>query len=189
MGSLRYLTHSRPNILFSVGFLSRFKENLNTEHLKYAKRLLRYLRGTIDFGLTYKKGIFFCLEGYSDSDYAGDLMDGKSTSSVLFFLGGNVVTRSSQKQRIVALSSCEAEYVTLTQAACQRVWLSDMINELIGDELKPVKICVENKSAIELAKNLAFHSRSKHIKVRYHYIRTCIEEGQVTLEYTSTTHQ
>ncbi|CAA6654613.1 unnamed protein product [Spirodela intermedia] len=176
MGSLRYLTHSRPNILFSVGFLSRFKENLNTEHLKYAKRLLRYLRGTIDFG-------------YSDSDYAGDLMDGKSTSSVLFFLGGNVVTRSSQKQRIVALSSCEAEYVTLTQAACQRVWLSDMINELIGDELKPVKICVENKSAIELAKNLAFHSRSKHIKVRYHYIRTCIEEGQVTLEYTSTTHQ
>lgn len=96
-------------------------ENPTTKHLKCAKRLLRSLRGILDLGLTYKKVKIFCLERYSDNDYIRDPMDRKSTSSVLFFLGGNVVTLSSQKQGIVTLSSCEVEYVALTLIVCQGV--------------------------------------------------------------------
>ena len=99
--------------MFSIGLLSRFMENPSVEHLKTAKRVMRYVKGTLNCGLKYKRSNVFELIGYSDSDYAGDHVDQKSTSGSVFFLGKNLITWSSQKQKIVALSSCEAEYIAL----------------------------------------------------------------------------
>lgn len=95
----------------------------------------------------------------------------------------------SQKQRTVALSSCEAKYMALTLASCQSVWLSNLIGEMLNRDCKPVKIYVDNKSAIELAKNPVFHGRSKHIKVKFHYVRICLEEKEIVIDHIPTVKQ
>ena len=164
-------------------------ESLSKEHFTSAKRVLRYVKGTLNFGLSYKKGKELSLVGYCDSDYVGDSVDRKSTSGAFFFLGDNIITWMSQKQRIFALSSCEAEYISLTLAAYQRVWLADLIAELTGRCVKPVRIFVDNKSLIDLAKNLVFHSRSKHIKIRYHYVRTCVQSRDIEVIHIPSTEQ
>ena len=157
MGSLRYLTHTRRDLMFCIRYLSRYMESPSKEHFTSAKRVLRYVKGTLNLGLSYKQGRELSLVGYCDSDYRGDSVDRKSTSGAFFFLGNNIITWMSQKQRIVALSSCQAEYISLTLAAC-RVWLADLIAKLTGRCMKPVRIFVDNKSAIDLAKNPVFHS-------------------------------
>jgi hypothetical protein len=111
VGSLRYLVNSRPDLAYSVGYISRFMEAPTTEHLAAVKRVLRYVAGTLQFGCYYQRKKEAQLVGYSDSDLVGDIDTRKSTTGVIFFLGGNVITWQSQKQRVVALSSCEAEYI------------------------------------------------------------------------------
>ena len=127
---LRYLPHTRPDLMFSIGLLSRFMENPLVEHLKNAKRVMRYVKGTLNYGLKYKRSNVFELIGYSDNDYSGDHMDRKSTSGSVFFLGKNLITCSSQKHKIIALSSCEAEYIVLNATCCQAIWLAGLITEL-----------------------------------------------------------
>lgn len=190
VGALRYLVNTRPDIAFAVGYVSRFMEKPTTEHLVAVKRVLRYVAGTLDFGCYYqrKKGVAD-LVGYSDSDHAGDVDTRKSTTGVLFFLGSNAVTWQSQKQKIVALSSCEAEYIAAATASCQGVWLARLLAELRGEEAGAATLKIDNQSAIELSKNPVFHDRSKHIDTRYHYIRECIEEGRVQVEPVDTSNQ
>lgn len=190
VGSLRYLVNSRPDLAFSVGYVSRFMEKPTTEHLAAVKRVLRYVAGTINRGCSYrrKKGAVH-LVGFSDSDLAGDVDTRKSTTGVFFFLGDNLITWQSQKQKVVALSSCEAEYIAATTAACQGVWLARLLAELKGEEADAVTLNVDNQSAIQLSKNPVFHDRSKHIETRYHYIRECIEEDRVKIEFVSTNDQ
>ena len=118
IGSLRYLLHTRSDMTYSVSILSRYMMNPTSEHWIAAKRVSRYLKGTIDFGIVYVKGVKnLNVIGYSDSDFAGDVEDRKSTSGQVFFLGGLPITCNSLKQKVVALSSCEAEiysnYVSL----------------------------------------------------------------------------
>ena len=128
MGSLRYLTHIRPDLMFSVGYLSRSIENPTTKHMSAVKRILRYTKGTLDLGLVYEKNeAGMKVVGYSDNDYAGDPDDRKSTTGMAFFLGNNLICWASQKQKIVALSSCEDEYVAATAEACQGIWLARLI--------------------------------------------------------------
>ncbi|KAL4011853.1 hypothetical protein IC575_028917 [Cucumis melo] len=123
VGSLRYLTCTQPDILFSVGLVSRFMESPTTTHLKVAKRILCYLRGTLDYGLFYFSSKEFKLEGYYDNDWAGDTNDRKSTSGYVFFIDNTAFTWSSKKQPIVTLSTCEAEYVAAASCVCHAVWL------------------------------------------------------------------
>ena len=190
MGSLRYLTHTRPDLMFSVGYLSRYMENPTTEHMSAVKRILRYVKGTLDLGLVYKKNeAGIKLVGYSDSDYAGDPDDRKSTTGMAFFLGNNLICWASQKQKIVALSSCEAEYVAATTAACQGIWLARLIGELMNKEMISMTLMVDNKSAIALSKNPVFLNRSKHIETKFHFIRTCLEEKKIELDFTSSENQ
>jgi hypothetical protein len=115
--------------------------------------------------------------------------DQKSTSGTLFMLGGNPVTWKSQKQKVVALSSCEAEYVAATTAACQGVWLQRLMEDLLKKRCGTTTILIDNQSAIQLCKNPVFHDRTKHIDVRYHYIRECIEAGKISVDYVSTGEQ
>jgi hypothetical protein len=190
IGSLRYLVNTRPDIAMAVGVASRFMENPTATHWALVKQILRYVQGTLSFGCRYRKGEGEPeLLGYSDSDHAGDLEDRKSTSGVTFFLGNNLVTWSSQKQKCVAQSSCEAEYIAAGAAACQGLWLSRLLGDLCGREPAKFKLLVDNKSAIALCKNPVFHERTKHIDIKYHFIRSCYEEGQLDIDYTRTEEQ
>src|SRR6185312_14024878 len=121
IGSLRYLVNTRPHIAYAVGIVSRYMEDPRVSHWAAVKQILRYLAGTVNYGCIYKElGISETkLIGFSDSDLAGDVDDRKSTSGSVFLLGSNLVTWASQKQRVVALSSCEAEYIASASAACQ----------------------------------------------------------------------
>jgi hypothetical protein len=122
VGSLRYLVNTRPDLAFSVGYVSRYMEEPHEDHLAAVKQILRFVAGSSDVGVFYpRSGDRAELRGYSDSDLAGDLDSRKSTTGVLFFFGRSPVSWQSTKQRVVALSSCEAEYIAATTAACQGV--------------------------------------------------------------------
>lgn len=166
-------------------------EEPSVHHMEAVKQIMRYIRGTMDLGCHYVKREEESprLVGYSDSDHAGDKTDSKSTTGVVFFLGSNLISRVSQKQRVVAMSSCEAEYMAAAAAACQGLWLSRLLGELNIKEAHCVKLKVDNKSAISLSKNHVHHERSKHIQTRYHFIRDYVEEGSVSMEYVSMNDQ
>ena len=158
-------------------------------HMKATKRILRYLKGTINYGLLYSSSIDFKLIGFSDSDFAGDIDDRKSTTKFVFFMGDCVVTWSSKKQSIVTLSTCEDEYVAVISCVCHVIWLRRLLEELYLKQEEATKICIDNKSAQALAKNPVLHDRSKHIDTSYHFIRECIDKKEVELKYVKTQNQ
>ena len=179
IGCLRYLIHTRPDLSYSIGVLSRFMLNPKASHDAALKQVLRYLRGTLTYGLTYKRADKVRLLGYSDSSLNVDVDDGKSVTGHIFYLNESPITWCSQKQETVALSSCEAEFMAATEAAKQAIWLQELLSEITCSECERVTIRVDNKSAISLTKNHVFHGRSKHIHRIYHFIRECVENGQV----------
>ncbi|KAG5232745.1 Retrovirus-related polyprotein from transposon [Salix suchowensis] len=160
VGSLMYLTATRPDTMFVVSLISRFMECPTEEHLAAAKRVLRYLKGTINLGIFYRKGGHAELEGYSDSDYAGDLDDRKSTSGYLFMLRSGSVCWSSKKQPVVSLSTTEAEFIAAASCACQATWLRRIMKELGQAQVDPTTIFCDNNSAIKLSKNPVMHGRT-----------------------------
>lgn len=191
VGSLRYLTHTRPDITYAVGIVSRYMEKPASDHLAAVKHILRYIKGTLNLGCFYgrEEGMTMQLCGYSDSDHGGDLDDRKSTSGVIFYLNSSPVSWTSQKQKVVATSSCEAEYVAAASAACQAVWLSRLLASLTGVEANQVTLKVDNQSAIALSKNPVHHERSKHIDIKYHYVRECVENETIAVEHVRTVDQ
>ena len=190
IGCLRYLVHTRPDITYSVNYLSRFMSKPNSEHMSAAKRILRYIRGTSLFGLRYERGKKnFVVQGFSDSDFAGDRNDRKSTTGQVFFLGNSAITWNTMKQSVVALSSCEAEYIAASSASCQGMWIVRFVEELLNIKVRPFKLLIDNKSAIALSKNPSQHGRSKHIETKFHFIQDCVEKGYVDIEYVRTESQ
>ncbi|CAM8908570.1 unnamed protein product [Rhodiola kirilowii] len=189
VGSLRFLTSTRPDIVYRVELISRFIIQPQQSHLLAAKRILRYISGTSDYGIMYSHMNEFCLIGYIDSDWVGDVETRKSTSGYAFYLGNGVVSWSSKKQQVVALSTAEAEYIVVTTAAYQAVWLRRILEDLKHKQEGPTKIMCDNKSAIALAKNPVFHDRSKHIGIRYHYIRELVKDGEIELEFCRINEQ
>jgi len=177
-------------LAFAVGYVNRFMQRPTTKHQQAVKRILRYVAGTSDYGLHYPRcpGAAHFIE-YSDSDHAGDIDTSKSTSRTLFFLSKCPISWQSVKQQVVALSSCEAEYIAATTASTQALWLAWLLGDLLGRDAEAVELRVDNKSALALAKNPVFHERSKHIWVRYHFIRSCLEEGSVRANYINTQDQ
>jgi hypothetical protein len=129
------------------------------------------------------------LTGFSDADLAGDIDDRKSTSGSIFFFGECPITWQSQKQKSTAMSSCEAEYMAVSTTSCQAVWLGRLVGELFSREAEVPTLLVDNKAAIQLCKNLVFHDLSKHIELKYHYIRDQLEKGRITVEYIGTSNQ
>lgn len=189
IGCLRYLTHTRPDLAYSVGYASRYMQAPRSTHLQAVKQILRYVKGTVDLGIQYRrKGNDLLLE-FSDSSFSVDLDDGKGTTGLIFYFNNGHIAWNSQKQQTVALSSCEAEFMTATSAACQAIWLRGLLAEITGRQEEQVVIYVENKSAIALMKNPVFHGRSKHINTRYHYIRECVEKEQIKVEHVSADQQ
>jgi hypothetical protein len=189
IGSLRYLTYIRPDIMFVVGVASRYMESLRTSHWKAAKRILRYVRGSVDLGLHYLKTNNFKLIGYSDSDWYGDIDDRKSISGFTFYVGDKVFTWLSKKKAIVTLLTCEVEYVAVSLCVNHVIWLRNLLYDLKLPQLEATEIRVDNKSAIELTKNPVHHERSKHIDVRYHSIREHIKEKEVRVTHVPSNDQ
>jgi uncharacterized protein YwlG (UPF0340 family) len=145
------------------------------------KRILRYVRGTVNLGLHYLKTNNFKLIGYSNSDWCGDIDDRKSTLGFAFYVGDTVFTCLSKKQVIITLSTCEAEYVAASLCVNHAIWLRNLLYDLKLPQLEATEIRVDNKSAIELAKNPVHHERSKHIDVCCHSIREHVKEKKVEL--------
>ncbi|GKE45824.1 hypothetical protein Tco_1473108 [Tanacetum coccineum] len=189
VGGLNYLTNTRPDIMFYVSVLSRYLHMPTMHHLAAATRVLRYVAETYDFGIWYSREADFNLFGYSDSDWGGCKDDGKSTSGHMFSLGSGAISWSSKKQEVVALSSGEAEYIAVTSAACQAVWLRRLLNDLHKEQQGSTIILCDNKATIAMTKNPAFHNRTKHIDIRYHFIRTLAAKGEIVLKYCGTKEQ
>ncbi|GAU26253.1 hypothetical protein TSUD_224440 [Trifolium subterraneum] len=173
VGSLRYLCNTRPDIAYSVGIISRYTERPKMSHLSAAKRILRYIKGTMDYGIVFNKPDKKSIEliGYTNSNWCGDKDDRKSTAGYVFLYGGAPISWCSRKEPVVALSTCEAEYIAASLSACQGVWLSNLIDEISNVKCDSVILKVDNMSAINLAKNPIAHGRSKHIELRFHYLR------------------
>ncbi|KAJ7516879.1 hypothetical protein O6H91_21G002900 [Diphasiastrum complanatum] len=186
IGSLIWLTITRPDISFSVHKLSQAIQNPSIYHWKKAKRVLRYVSSTFDFGLLYKSEDLSII-GYSDSDFVGDRADRKSTSAYVIYLGGNLISWLSKKQDTVSLSSCEAEYKVLTTTTKEVLWIKRLLVELkiIMEENIHMIMC-DNISAQALANNPIFHARSKHIEVAHHFVREKLIGGEIKLEHIDT---
>lgn len=189
IGCLRYLLHTRPDLAYSVGLLSRYMHDPKISHANALKVILRYLKGTTSYGLTFAAGSKMELVGYSDSSHNIDEDDGRSTTGHIFYLNNCPITWCSQKQETVALSSCEAEFMAATEAAKQAIWLQELHEEIMETSSKTVTIYIDNKSAIALTKNPVFHGRSKHIHKRYHFIRECVENEQIEVQNVPGTEQ
>jgi hypothetical protein len=189
IGSLMYLVNTRPDICFAVNTLSQFMVESRRVHWVAAKHVLRYLRGTVEYGLSYIQGDGVKLMGFTDADWAGNTVDRKSTSGCCFSLGSGVVSWFNRKQKSVALSSAEAEYMAASLAACEAIWLRKLLMGLFGQELETTVIHCDNQSCIKLSENPVFHDRSKHIEIRFHFIRDCVQKGTVKLQYVPTGEQ
>ncbi|XP_017618008.1 uncharacterized mitochondrial protein AtMg00810-like [Gossypium arboreum] len=165
MGSLMYLTTTRPNITYTVNLICRFMECPKEMYLQTAKRIFRYLQGTIDYGILYKKAEKSALIGFMDSDYAGDQDDRKNTSGYVFMLGSGAVSLSSRKQPIVTLSATEAQLVVASACVCQVIWMRKLLEEVHFKQMGLTLIYCDNSSIINLSKNPILYGRSKHIDV------------------------
>ncbi|XP_039141190.1 secreted RxLR effector protein 161-like [Dioscorea cayenensis subsp. rotundata] len=148
--------------------VSWFMHSPSVHHLGAVKRILRYISGTIGYGIHYKKGENFKLMDYSDSDWGGSQDDRKSTIGWVFSLGSSVIAWCSKKQSITALSNTEAEYISLTAAACEVVWLRRLLEDLNEKQEDSNVILCDNSSALSIARNPTHHGRTKHIDTRFH---------------------
>ena len=189
VGSLMYLTATRPDMMFVICLISRYMAKPMDLHLQVAKRALRYLKGTVNYGIHYKKGEDGKLLAFTDSDYAGDMDDRKSTSGYVFMMGSSAVSWCSKKQPIVTLSTTEAEFVAAAVCACQGIWIKRVLKELGQLDEGCTTIMCDNSSTIKLSKNPVLHGRSKHIDVRFHFLRNLTKEGIITLVHCGSQDQ
>ena len=188
VGSLLYLTASRPDIMFATCLCARFQADPRESHLIAIKRIFRYLKGTPNLGIWYPRESGFELIGYSDADYAGCKIDRKSTTGTCQFLGDKLVSWFSKKQNSVSTSTAEAEYIAAGSCCAQILW---MRNQLVDYGLKVDKIPIfcDNTSAIAIAENPVQHSRTKHIDIKYHFIREHVMNGTVELHFVPSEQQ
>ena len=189
VGSLMYAqVCTRPDIAFAVGILGRYQSNPGMEHWRAAKKVLRYLQGTKEFMLTYKRSDHLEVIGYSDSDFAGCLDSRKSTSGYVFLLAGGAISWRSTKQSLTASSTMEAEFVACFEATSQAIWLRGFITGLrvIDSISRPLRIYCDNSAAVFFSKNNKSGSRSKHINIKYFAVRERVQEKVVTIEHINT---
>jgi hypothetical protein len=191
VGCLMYLLATRPDLTYSVCLVARFMDKPTEMHMMAVKRIMRYLKGTLTHGVMYKHKPDgkFELIGWSDSDYAGDLNDRKSTSGYVFMLGTGAVSWSSKKQPIVTLSTTEAEYVAAAACACQCIWMRAVLEHLQVKQNEGTVILCDNSSSIKLSKNPVMHGRCKHIDVRFHFLRDLAKDNVVELKFCKSEDQ
>ncbi|GJT07412.1 putative ribonuclease H-like domain-containing protein [Tanacetum coccineum] len=187
IGSLMYLTASRPDIMFAVCACARFQVTPKVSHLHAVKRIFRYLKGQPKLGLWYPRDSPFDLEAFSDSDYAGASLDRKSTTGGCQFLGKRLISWQCKKQTVVANSTTEAEYVAAANCCGQVLWIQNQMLDY-GFNFMNTKIYIDNESTICIVKNPVFHSKTKHIEIRHHFIRDSYEKKLIQVIKIYTDH-
>lgn len=188
VGSLMYaMVSTRPDLAYAVSLVSRFMHNAGKEHWNAVKWILRYLKGTSNYALVFDKNKANCTEirGFVDSDFAGDLDKRKSIFGYIFTVCGAPISWAATLQSTIALSSTEAEYISTTEGIKEASWLHGLAAEL-GLKQEKLSVFCDNQSRIYLAKNGGYHGKTKHIEVKYHFIRHVIEEGSITLQKIHT---
>lgn len=199
IGTLIYLAGcTRPDVSSAVHRLAQFCADPSTDHVAHAKRVLRYLKGTMNYGLLfrhtctpanrpYTTATDLELQGFVDSDWAGDTDDRKSQTGLIYTYAGAGISWRSTKQTCTALSSTEAEYLATSDAAREAKWLRRLTEEL-GFRSGPIPLRIDNSSAHQLAEGSAGSRRTKHIDVRFHFVRECVADGTIRLEHVPTAH-
>ena len=186
IGSLTYaVTATRPDIAQALGSVNRFSSNPSNEHWIAAKRILRYIKGSIDHGIKLdgSKEESVELKGYVDADWGTNPNGRKSQSCYAFFVCGGIISWASKKQPIIALSSTEAEYIAANLALQEALWLRTLLNDLNFLQEQPTVINEDNQGVIALCRNPKYHSRTKHIDIKYHFIREKIDNMEIALKY------
>ena len=205
VGALMYVAiGTRPDIAFAVGALSRFLSNPGRRHWSEAKRVLSYLKGTSSYAIRYhsdgssagevvgySRGVGMrttdvSIEGFCDSDWAGCIDTRRSTSGFVWMMNGGAVSWRSKLQTIVALSSTEAEYVGATPAVQEILWLRDLLQELEVADDSPSVLNMDNRGAVYLTRGGGDSNKTKHINIRYHFIRSHVEQKRIKVQYTPT---
>ena len=187
VGCLLYLSvKTRPDITFAVHNVAKYSAKPTIQHWKAVKRIFRYLKGTENFGIMYKDEGPSGFIGYSDADWGGDIDNRRSTSGYSFHLSGGVVSYSSRKQSCVALSTAEAEYMALASATQEAVWLRKLATDLHLDTKGPMLIYEDNQATIVMSKDPQYHGRSKHIDIKFHYVRDQCNDNVIQLKYCPT---
>jgi hypothetical protein len=170
IGSMMYLMNTRPNIHFSVNTLSQSLVEPRCVHLVVAKHVMRYLKGTLDCGLSYNGYHDFRLSGYIDSDWARSVSQRKSTSGFCFSLGLAMISWKIRKKSSISFNMTEAKYIARCSTSCEAIWLQKLSTSLFDLEMEAIVILCDNQSCINMQENHVFHDKSKHIEIRYHYI-------------------
>lgn len=192
VGSLLYAScKTRPDLSYAVGYESRFMQNPTTENIKNVKRTMRYLKGTTDFGINYfskNNDDLLQMHVYCDADHAGDKTDSKSTSGFVMIYGNGPIAWSSKKQKTVAQSSTEAEYVAAAQCCAQMKYMKTLIEELLDKKIKTI-LHVDNESAIKMIKSGQISFNSHHIEIKHHFIHDELNQGWFTIKYCPSEDQ
>ncbi|CAL2232282.1 unnamed protein product [Prunus armeniaca] len=188
VGALQYLTFIRPDIAYSVNQVCQFMHSPLKTHYLAVKRILRYLKGTMHHGLTFRKGSLN-LHAFTDADSAGDPNDRRSTTGYVIFLGSNPVSWSSKKQQYVSRSFTEAEYHAMAATTAEIVWLQQLLTDLSFPLAKSPILYYDNLSAMALSTNPILHSCAKHIEVDCHFVREKVTRGEIQLQHVSSSQQ
>jgi phage anti-repressor protein len=188
IGSLLYLTPSRPNIAFSVRVCARFQANPKKSYLTAVKHIIRYVNATVNYGICFSRETNLVLAGYSDGDWAGNADDRKSTSGGCFYVGTNLVAWMSRKQASISLSTVEAEYIAAGSCCTQLLWMKKLLCDY-GFTQDTMVIHCENTSTINISKNPVQHSQTKHINIRHHFNRDLVKSREVALMFIPSENQ
>ncbi|KAM2657198.1 hypothetical protein EV1_012593 [Malus domestica] len=190
VGGLQYLTWSRPDLSFAVNLVCQFMHQPRESHLQTVKRILRYLKGTLELGLWFSKTPTpLSINAFSDADWAGCSLDRRSTGGFCIFLGTSLLSWSAKKQPTVARSSTEAEYRSLANSAAELTWICKLLIDVGLTLPSPPKLWCDNISAMHLAKNPVFHARTKHVELDYHYIREKVLSNALSVHFICTQDQ
>jgi hypothetical protein len=189
IGSLMYLVNTRPNICYAVNVLSRFMSQSRQTHWIEAKHVLRYLQGTIRYGLRYASSVDMILQGYVDADWARSVVEWKRKSGWCFTLGSAMVSWCSRKHSFVDFSTTEEKYRALSVPVCEAVWLHNLLTYLFDHEMDSTIIHCDNQIYVKLSENILFHDILKHIEIKYHYIRDMVQRKVVNVRYLPTHEQ
>lgn len=191
VGSLMFAAiTARPDIMYAVGLVSRFQNNPSNSHVEAVKRILKYLKATKNLGILYSSQVSDnILTGYSDADYASDVDTRRSTTGYVFKVNGGAITWCSRRQQCVSLSTTEAEFIAASEATKEAMWLKQLFADIGESTSEKLVLFVDNQSAIKLIKNPVYHKRTKHIDVRYNYVREKYEENQIDIKFVPTNDQ
>jgi hypothetical protein len=186
IGSLMYLVTTRLDICYALNLFIQFISQPRQTHWIATKHVLRYLRGIVGYGLRYASSVDLTLNGYADADWEGSVVDRKSTFGCFFSLGFSMISWCSRKKNFVALTIAKAEYIALSVAIYEGMWLHKILTDLFDHEMDPTTIHCDNQSCVKLSENHVFHDRSKHIEIKYHYIRDMVQRKTVHVQYLPT---